>query len=387
MTPDTAAVRGLCAVRFAVERACRFCDEGGNAVIRLLAMVAGAACFLATPSFAGHDILPVKGLAGARSYDVVTGQQSPIADPTRNLGPQVWAATWQSGFFWADQGCGRVALDWGDVLTPVAVGAFGFSYATNADPGFECIIMFYNDDNGWDSQPKSGNYIAAYRIADLAGTLTPQNRFWYWNWVYRVELATPLLITASDLDNDALGDWGYTYWFGCVNYVNELDPGSCDPNDCGASGYIVPNTWIAGPLLTGDPNVDPLAPGIEDAYDLYTDPNYVTSPGYIDPNLTHYAGTYWFGGFVYAQFYMELFAAGCPNRGDAGRYCQADIVGFDCIVGLPDLAELLGNYGCTTGCTLLMGDVDPHDPLFPGDGVIGLSDLAEMLGQYGDDCN
>ena len=57
------------------------------------------------------------------------------------------------------------------------------------------------------------------------------------------------------------------------------------------------------------------------------------------------------------------------------------------MVGLPDLAQLLGNYGCSEGCTPQMGDVDPYDPESPGDGVIGLGDLAELLGQYGDDCN
>jgi hypothetical protein len=34
-----------------------------------------------------------------------------------------------------------------------------------------------------------------------------------------------------------------------------------------------------------------------------------------------------------------------------------------------------------------MGDIDPYDRWFPGDGVIGLGDLAELLGQYGDNCN
>jgi|GEM_PF-3596496 len=95
---------------------------------------------------------------------------------------------------------------------------------------------------------------------------------------------------------------------------------------------------------------------------------------------------------------------GCPNPGDAGRFCTADIYpnnadgvwcydyDGDCVVELADLAQLLGNYGCTAGCTHEMGDVFPKngdgawEDGVDGDGVIDLNDLAEMLGQYGDNC-
>jgi|GEM_PF-3918954 len=101
-------------------------------------------------------------------------------------------------------------------------------------------------------------------------------------------------------------------------------------------------------------------------------------------------------------FFLELVEH-CPNRGDAGRYCSADIwpndgdgclnkrAGHDgdCVVNLNDLAALLSNYGRTTGCTPEMGDVDPHNDCsrLQGDGDIDLGDLAEMLAQYGDNCN
>ena len=103
-----------------------------------------------------------------------------------------------------------------------------------------------------------------------------------------------------------------------------------------------------------------------------------------------FAGTYWFGGGppVFAQFCFELLAYQCPNVGAAGRYCSADIDGsFDCLVGLPDLTILLGNYGMTTGATPAMGDLDPYDYGHPGDGDVDLGDLSELLSQYGDDCS
>ena len=330
--------------------------------------IVAAVCLMAAPALAGSDLLPVKGMAGARAYSMATGEQTPLADQARILGPSIWASTSSSGHFWGGQGQFEIMLDHGDITTGAAVGGFGFSYATNADPGFECVLMFYQSDNGRNTQPK--DFISAYRITGLAGTRTPLNRQWYWGWRYNVELGTPFAIAGLDLDNDALADWAYTEWWDWSTF----NPGG-------------PPNQKVGPRICGDPNVDLTATGIENRFELYNDPNYIPAPGYVDPNLTHYVGGYWFGGVPFAQFYMELFAPACPNRGDSGKYCQADIFNHNCIVDLPDLAQLLGNYGCTTGCTLLQGDVYPPDPFFPGDGAIGLPDLAEMLGQYGDDCN
>lgn len=49
-------------------------------------------------------------------------------------------------------------------------------------------------------------------------------------------------------------------------------------------------------------------------------------------------------------------------------------------VDLSDLAELLSNYGETSGMTYFDGDLD-------GDEDVDLSDLAELLAAYGTDCN
>jgi hypothetical protein len=168
------------------------------------------------------------------------------------------------------------------------------------------------------------------------------------------------------LDGDGLGDFSYTYWFDVAGLE------SSDPNP------------IVGPFIAGDPNAG-TAPGIEDVFDVFTEPNYRPSPGYIDPNLTHYRGTYWFGSPpIFAQFYMELFAPGCASPGASGNYCSADIDGsFNCLVNLSDLVQLLSHYGITTGATRLHGDVEPTG----GDGDVDLCDLVTLLAQYGDDCN
>ena len=334
-------------------------------------LIVAAICVVAAPAFAGSDLLPVKGVVGTRAYDLATGQQTPVVDQTRVQGPSIWAAVTSSGYFWGGQGEFEIYMEWGDLAVGAAVGGFGFSYATNADPGFECLMMFYNSENGRNTQPKLPNYVAAAYLTGLAGTPTPANRNLFWGWIYSVEWVSPISLDGADLDNDALSDFGYTAWWDWSTF----NPGG-------------PPNQLVGPRICGDPNIDLTATGIEDGFDLYNDPGYIPQPGYFDPNLTHYVGGYYFGGPpIYSQFYMELFAPGCPNRGDSGRYCQADIANFNCIVDLPDLAQLLGSYGITAGATLLDGDVYPPDPFFPGDGAVNLQDLSEMLGQYGDDCN
>ena len=329
--------------------------------------IVAAICVMAAPAIASPDVLPYSGIAGTYNYDLATGEQTPVSGE-RVLGPHIWGPTTPSGWF-SSMDLDDVWLDWGDVgRYGYVAGGLGWAYATNANHGSVDLIMcLYGADNGWNTPGRS--IIVAFSFTGLQGTITPADRTKFWGWRYVAEAVTPWAMTTNDLDGNLLGDFSYTYWFD--------HPALGSPQA----------TPLVGPLLAGDPNIDEI-PGAEEGFDIFNEPNYIPLPGYIDPNLTNYRGTYWFSGDPYAQFYFELYAPGCPNRGDAGRYCQADIDGsFDCIVSLSDLAQLLGNYGCTTGCTKLMGDVDPYDRWFPGDGVIGLGDLAELLGQYGDNCN
>jgi hypothetical protein len=63
---------------------------------------------------------------------------------------------------------------------------------------------------------------------------------------------------------------------------------------------------------------------------------------------------------------------------EAEHPCPGDLDG-DNDVDLSDLAQLLGNYGTTSGAQYEDGDLD-------GDGDVDLSDLAELLGHYGETC-
>ena len=71
-------------------------------------------------------------------------------------------------------------------------------------------------------------------------------------------------------------------------------------------------------------------------------------------------------------------AGGFWAGGAAEPFCFGDLDG-DLDIDLADLAQLLANYGETSGMTYYDGDLD-------GDGDVDLSDLAALLGVYGTTC-
>jgi hypothetical protein len=302
-------------------------------------------------------------------YDMMTGKVTAASLGTVR-GPVLWGCAYEYvRYFWGAHPFGGVmGLDWGDIDGPTLVGGISFSQFTNsqaADGDLYAIIAIYAEENGWDS---AGRVLtAAYVISNIPGSDHPPDE--YWGHLWSVELETPFVLDGSDLDADGLVDWGYAQFFsgrtpGCIH-----GPAIC--------GMIDPN------------NMPPECPGVENAFDLFIEPLWNDGPENFDPNNIEptFIATYWFGN-EFSQFYFYLYAPQCPNRGDAGRYCQADIDGsFDCLVGLADLARLLSNYGTKYGALWRDGDVDPYDPVFPGDGDVDLADLAELLMQYGDDCN
>ncbi len=325
------------------------------------------------PLFADIEILPISGV-DYLNYDMTTGKVTPAA-PGSRYGAAIWSCGWQYvNYFWsAEPDQGEMGFDWGDIAGPVGVGGLGFAEFTNsqaADGDCYAIIAIYAEENGGNSSGRV--LVAGYRIENIPGSTHLPNE--YWGHIWGVDLGTPFVLDGGDLDGDGLVDWGYAQFF------SGRTPGC-----------------LHGPPLCGliDPNhLPPGAPGVEDAFDVFADTSWNHDPnGWLDddPNLrSSFVGTYWFGGVpAFCQFYFQLYASQCPNRGDAGRYCHADIDGsFDCIVGLTDLAVLLSNYGMTTGASLLNGDVDPYDPyVSSGDGDVDFADLAELLSQYGDDCN
>lgn len=74
---------------------------------------------------------------------------------------------------------------------------------------------------------------------------------------------------------------------------------------------------------------------------------------------------------------LELVGGFWPGVAEK-PFCFGDLNGDD-IVNLPDLAQLLGHYGTTSGAIYEDGDLDE-------DGDIDISDLAALLGVYGTMC-
>jgi hypothetical protein len=309
-------------------------------------------------ALAGPEVLPVKGMKYA-TYDMASGELSPTSGPER-IGDPVWSSTARSGYFTSITDDGWAVIDWGDAFTPGTgelIGGFAFSYSTGEvlPTRMDPFLAFFAEENGRNSAGRVA--LAAFQITDLP-TGDPLGTFNGWTVTVDLDAAGfAFTIDGSDLDVDGLVDFGYTYWFPL-----DLD--------------------TTGPTIAGDPNI---TTGIEDAFEAFatTDPN-------IDP--AEYDGSWFFGGVIFAQFYMELFDSdanigpGCPSGGDSGKFCFADIDGSaDCIVDLGDLSQLLANFGTTSGAALGDGDVDPPPPA--GDGDVDLGDLAELLSQYLDDCN
>jgi hypothetical protein len=73
-----------------------------------------------------------------------------------------------------------------------------------------------------------------------------------------------------------------------------------------------------------------------------------------------------------------LIPRGVAVLGEAGPPCPGDFDG-DGVVGLYDLAQLLGHFGMTEGATHDDGDLD-------ADGDVDLEDLAELFSLYGTVC-
>ena len=299
-------------------------------------LLVAAIGLIAAPVLAGPDVLPVTGVRHA-TYNLATGDITPATGNER-YGASVWASTARTGYYFGQQadGVGITTLDWGDIEGPQPIGGFAVSYSTDVvlPDLIDCVLLFFADENGFNSVDRV--YLTGFNLADLP-TGDPGGTWNGWTVTFDLDGAgAAFTIDGADLDADGLMDFGYTFWFDA------------------------PEASATGPTMAGDPNLIPqTSPGIENVFDYFT-----------DPNLENYEATYWFGGTPYAQFYLELFdsipgnaPAGCPEPGGSGNFCWADIDcgdhPCDCVVSLADLAQLLGNYGMTTGATHGMGDVDP----------------------------
>ena len=190
---------------------------------------------IAAPAVAGLDIQPISG-TDYLSYNAATGQISPITAETR-IGPAIWSAGERYiNYFWsADPWAGEVSIDWGDILGPAYVGAFGFSEYTNSQDGdgdLFALVIIYTEEDGGNSSGRI--WLEGYLIDNIPASTHPPDEFWGYHW--KVQPATPFTLNGSDLDGDGLVDWGYLQYFNARTPASTHGPGICgliwdnDPN-------------------------------------------------------------------------------------------------------------------------------------------------------------
>ena len=330
-------------------------------------LLVAAIAVIVAPAFAGNEVLPITGSEGMMYYNAQTGQMTPADESTRRFGAMFWSCTQATGSFFGVTDENLAVLDWGDVQNNITVGGLGYAVSTNsqvADGQNIVVLLVYANDDGRGTTPKK--FVHGYVLDNFPGSSHDPSGYWGWSW--RLEGNTPFVLSGNDLDGDNLADFSYIYWFPVIRTPNaKMGPRIAGP------GVIDPNN---------PPPIPPLSSGMENRFDMWAAPDLNDDINMVN---AQYYGTYYFTSGRFAQFYWEMLAPGCPNPGAHFKYCQADIGNYNCIVDLPDLAQLLAHYG--TGTTYPEGDIEPPDDFFPGDGDVDLADLAEMLGQYGDDCN
>ena len=105
---------------------------------------------------------------------------------------------------------------------------------------------------------------------------------------------------------------------------------------------------------------------------------------------------FYIGGFECNGTFADCNANAIPDSDDIASGRSADVngnsvpdecesvgclgdVNSDGVINISDLAQLLGNYGMTSGASFEQGDLDD-------DGDVDISDLAALLGVYGQSC-
>jgi len=354
-------------------------------------------------------VLPVKSVRHV-DYNMHTGTWRFVDADRQRLDESIWASTFWTGYFFPTNwgfGVETLVLDWGDIAYGSRVTQFAFAYATDNQTEPEKVdIVFFNDENGFNNTYGRRVPVSAFRFRDLpnaAGynvpngygvafvitTISPKDPN------HPEAAITPFVLDGNDLDPPppvcpedrsvfrcwpdcpfsarwlcvcgfgiGLSDFGYSEHYR-----------AWQPGDRGIG---------AGPLLAwSDPNGVCTAFGIRHSFDAFSeDPNNPFDPNaIIRPEDGIYFGHFWPPDpgppFPFAQWYLELLTNDsvprCPR--DPERRCERSDLEGDCVVGLEDLAVLLGAYGVSDG-----GDID-------GDGDTDAGDLAILLADYGTDCS
>jgi len=342
-------------------------------------------------------IMPVHAVRRA----VVDPRSGPTSPPaTRGGSPYLshWNVTRDTGFFTAAP-ADRVSLVWGDVPSGLVVNAFELGYATNAPYPLDIDVVFYSEENGWNSAGRVVESIFRLRGLPSGDPNRPEVNV---GWIVTIPLDDPNDNRSFGLEGSDLEAQG----------ANCVFPPGCDGAGLADFGYSlnfrnVADGHYAGPMLSApDPNAAPCeAPGIcccSTWWDVFAvDPN-APPPEPNEPLFPGVNTTYILTGGPHAflwSFHFALLTRApdqrCPSF---SPICAASDIspgpglllgGGDCVVDLGDLSVLLANFGTASGATFADGDIDPPlnlDTLAVGDGDVDLADLSRLLAAFGTDC-
>ena len=226
-----------------------------------------------------NQFTPVEGVIHLGTLDLATGQIS-AGKADKAAGDVLWDATTASGFFRGNTSTTEEVIDEGDLPSGSVAQSFQIGFATDAVGSVGLQYAFYtnNQFNTLGGPLTLANGDPA--VFDLTVSGLVGGGF----FAYTLDVNFPgggLLINGPDLDMDGDTDWGW----GVV------------VRDFGNATSLGPLLTTPGPAAVG-------APGAVDLFDVF-------DPPFLDPGGA-YASTLFFGGFPFAQFYMQLIEGELP---------------------------------------------------------------------------
>jgi hypothetical protein len=240
-------------------------------------------------------------------------------------------------------------------------------YDHTLDPGVQCYVTDSRAGESLGAWDVDGGKTTLFSpVFDLASVADPIIS--YYRWYSNDTGATPNTdVFVVDISND-----------GGANWTNAETVGPDGPGTSGGWLYhefsvadvIVPTTQMQMRFIASDEGDGSL---VEAALDDFEASSFECLGEFEDCNGNGIVDS----DDIASGRSDDNNGNGVPDECDSVG-CPGDI-NFDGVINLDDLAELLGNYGMTSGATFADGDLDD-------DGDVDLSDLAALLGVYGQYC-
>jgi hypothetical protein len=244
-------------------------------LLALVALLSALPALAQSPNL-DSKLTAVEGVIHLGTLDLATGQIT--AD--KAAGDIIWDATVPTGFFRGSASTTEEVIDEGDLPAGTVVQSFQIGFATDAVGTVGLQYAFYTNNQFNTVGAPLNLYNGDPAVFDLSISGLVGGGF----FAYTLNVNIPgggMIINGPDLDLDGDTDWGW----GVV------------VTDFGNATALGPSITGLGPAAVG-------APGAADLFDVF-------NPPVLEPGAT-YAGTFFFGGNPFAQFYMQLIEGELP---------------------------------------------------------------------------